>query len=148
VSRFKRSDVRTGRPIRWVAPPTAALVATLAILVGTSVATGTAPPPCGGRPQISDATGDGHHNTTDVLSAWLSEASGRLQAVIKVQFGNWAPDHDESDVAGFAFLFRIDGQVHYVRARAPRPAQGPVSDDYGTWTPGGGFESAGPASAR
>ena len=35
-------------------------------------------------PQITDPSGDGHHPPTDVLSAWWSEANGRLQAVIKV----------------------------------------------------------------
>jgi hypothetical protein len=116
------------------------------IAVGTAGA--SAPLPCDGQAQISDATGDGHHNTTDVLSAWLSESSGRLQAVIKVQFGNWAPDHPESQVAGFAFLFRVGGEVRYVRALGPPPSNPPVRYDYGTWTPAGGFASAGPTSGE
>ena len=43
------------------------------------------PDPCGGTPQIADVTDDGHHKTTDVLAAWLTETGGRLQAVIRVQ---------------------------------------------------------------
>jgi hypothetical protein len=125
-----------------------AIVAVLLALLATGVAGGAAPAPCGGQPQISDPAGDGHHNTTDVLSAWLSESSGHLQAVIKVQFGNWAPDHPEAQVAGFAFLFRVGGEVRYVRALGPPPSNPPVRYDYGTWSPAGGFASAGPTSGE
>ena len=101
-----------------------------------------APAPCGGQPQISDPTGDGHHNTTDVLSAWFSEANGRLQAVIKVQAGNWFPDHDAGP-AQWALLFQVGGQTRYVRALATDTP--PVAFDYGTWT-SGNFVTAGPTN--
>ena len=121
------------------------VVATLAAVAALSVfaagAVAQAPPPCGGQAQISDATGDGHHNTTDVLSAWFSEASGYLQGVIRVQAGNWAPDHEDSDSAGFALLFDVSGQTRYVRAVSTRVP--PAQFDYGTWTLSGGFTSAG-----
>ena len=62
-----------------------ALAAFAALPATTAVA---APPaPCNNAPQITDASGDGHHAPTDVLSAWWSEANGRLQAVIKVYAG-------------------------------------------------------------
>jgi hypothetical protein len=121
-------------------------VAALAVVVVAAfpaVAAGQAPPPCSGQPQISDATGDGHHNTTDVLSAWFSEAAGRLQAVIKVQAGNWFPDHPPGP-AQWALLFDVGGQTRYVRALAPDPP--PVQFDYGTWTAAGSFASAGPTT--
>jgi hypothetical protein len=125
-------------------PLAAAMLATAIVLAAFApAAAGQAPPPCGGVAQISDATADGHHNTTDVLSAWFSEAAGRLQAVIKVQAGNWAPDHDESESAGFALLFNAGGQTRYVRAETPRPPSLPRFD-YGTWT--GSFVSAGPTT--
>ena len=121
-----------------------AIIATLAavtlLAVFAPVAAGQAPPPCNGQPQISDATGDGHHNTTDVLSAWFSEAAGGLQAVIKVQFGNWAPDHPPGP-AEWALLFDVGGQTRYVRAVAPDPPA--MTFDHGTWTAAGGFASAG-----
>jgi hypothetical protein len=119
----------------------ATLAAVIVLSVFAAGAAGQAPPPCGGQAQISDATGDGHHNTTDVLSAWFSEAAGRLQGVIKVQAGNWAPDHEDADAAGFALLFDVGGQTRYVRAVASRLP--PVQFDYGTWTLAGGFVSAG-----
>ena len=53
-----------------------------------------APAPCGGTPQITDAKGDGHHTNTDVTAAWLTEAAGRLQAVVQVDYGLWEPAHD------------------------------------------------------
>ena len=124
----------------------AAVVATA--LLAAAIAAGAAPAPCSGQPQITDGP-DGHHNTTAVDAAWLSEASGHLQAVIKVQFGNWAPDHNDytTEVAGFAFLFRVGADVHYVRVRAPDPPQ-PLVYDYGTWTSGGGFAGAGPTTGE
>ena len=119
----------------------------LAAFVGAAAADAPAPPPCG-PPQITDAAGDGHHNTTDVLAGWFSEASGHLQAVVQVAAGNWAPDHPDSEVAGFALLFTAGGQVHYVRASAPPPSQPPIVYDYGTWTAAGGFASAGPTTGE
>jgi hypothetical protein len=112
-----------------------------AVLAAGSVTAAAAPPPCGGVPQISDAAGDGHHANTDVLAGWLSEQAGRLQAVIQVRQGLWEPAHDDSEVAGFAFLFELGGQVRYVRAEAPR--QAPPRFDFGTWTRSGGFVSGG-----
>jgi hypothetical protein len=121
------------------------LTLSVTILAGSaSVAAAAPPPPCGGVPQISDPTGDGHHTNTDVLAGWLSEAAGRLQAVIQVRSGRWGPDHDDSDAAGFAFLFDVGGQIRYVRAEAPRT--GAVRYDFGTWTRAGGFVSAGPSA--
>ena len=121
----------------------AVLAAVISLAALAPTAAGQAPPPCDGVAQISDATGDGHHNTTDVLSAWFSEAAGRLQAVIKVQFGNWAPDHPPGS-AEWALLFNLGDQTRYVRAVAPAP--GAVTFDYGTWTASGSFASAGPTT--
>ncbi len=100
-----------------------------------------APAPCGGVPQISDATGDGHHSNTDVVSAWIAESAGHLQAVVKVHIAVWEPVHDDSDAAGFALLWASGGVTRYVRAEAPRGAA--VRFDHGTWTLAGGFVSAG-----
>jgi hypothetical protein len=119
----------------------ATLVAVISLAAFAPGAVAQAPPPCG-QAQISDPTGDGHHNTTDVLSAWFSEANGRLQAVIKVQAGNWFPDH-EAGPAQWALLFRAGGQTRYVRALATDTP--PVVFDYGTWT-SGTFMSAGPTN--
>ena len=76
-----------------------------------------APAPCGGVPQITDVAGDGHHSTTDVVSAWLSEDAGRLQAVIRPRVAVWEPAHDDSDAAGFALLYTAGGRLRYVRGR-------------------------------
>ncbi len=118
------------------------LTAVILLAAFAPAAAAQAPPPCGGQAQISDPTGDGHHPTTDVLSAWFSEANGRLQAVIKVQAGNWFPDH-EAGPAQWALLFQVGGQTRYVRALATD--QPPVTFDYGTWS-SGNFVSAGPTS--
>jgi hypothetical protein len=119
---------------------------TAVLAAGSGGAVAAAPPPCGGQPQISDAAGDGHHNNTDVTGGWFSEAAGRLQAVIQVRQGLWEPAHEDSDSAGFAFLFEVGGQVRYVRAEAPR--DGSVRFDQGTWTRAGGFASAGPTAGE
>jgi hypothetical protein len=124
-------------------PLAVAALAVLVLAAFPTVAAGQAPPPCGGQPQISDPPGDGHHNTTDVLSAWFSEAAGRLQAVIRVQAGNWFPDHPPGP-GQWALLFDVGGQTRYVRAVAPDPP--PVSFDYGTWTASGGFATGGPTT--
>ena len=113
----------------------AALAAVIALAVFAPGAAAQAPPPCGGQAQISDTLPpDGHHDNTGVMSAWFSEAAGRLQAVVKVQFGDWAPQHDEYqvDVAGWALLFNAGGQTRYVRVEAPSDA--PLRFDYGIWT--------------
>ncbi len=125
-----------------------ALIAGLVAVLSPAVAGAAprvAPAPCGGVPQITDASGDGHHASSDVLRAWMSETSGHVQAVIEVRVGAWAPEHDDADVngSGFALLFTAGGQIHYVRATAPPPLQGPITYDYGTYTAGGGFVSSG-----
>jgi hypothetical protein len=100
-----------------------------------------APAPCGGTAQIADPVGDGHHNNSDITAAWLSEAAGRLQAVIQPRAAVWEPAHDDSDAAGFALIYSVGGETRYVRAEAPRGA--PVRFDHGTWSAAGGFASAG-----
>ena len=119
----------------------ACLAAIAAVLVVATPASAAPPAPCGGVPQFTDPEGDGHHINTDVVGGWFSEAAGRLQAVIQVRQGIWEPAHDDSDAAGFAFLFTTGGQVRYVRAEAPRGAA--PRYDHGTWTSAGGFGSAG-----
>jgi hypothetical protein len=119
-----------------------ATVPALALSLGIcSTAFGAAPAPCGGVAQISDLAGDGHHPNTDVLSAWFSEEAGRLQAVIKVDVGEWLPAHRLSDTAGWAMLFDVGGQTHFVRVEAL--PTGELRYDRGTWTLAGGFVSAG-----
>ncbi len=128
-----------------------ALSAVLVALVFAAVpAQAAAPLPCGGVPQIADGSGDGHHPSSDVLSAWFSEDAGHLQAVIKVRSGTWEPEHDDAEVkgSGFALLFSVAGQTAYVRANVPFPAEGPISYDYGTYTPVGNFASAGPTGGE
>jgi hypothetical protein len=115
-----------------------------AIAVGLWLCPGAlaaAPAPCNGVAQISDNSGDGHHANTDVLSGWFSEQAGRLQAVIKVQLGDWRPMHVDSTTASWALLFDVGGQTHYVRVVASKVPT--ISYDYGTWTLAGGFVSAG-----
>jgi hypothetical protein len=112
--------------------------------VGAVQAGAAAPAPCG-APQISDVAGDGHHINTDVVSAWLSEQSGHLQAVIKVNQAVWEPAHEDSQYASLAFLFDVGGQTRFVRAEAPRPPE-PIKYDYGIWTGGGGFLVGGPSA--
>ena len=120
----------------------AGAMATAAYAAGwADAASAAAPPPCGGAPQVTDATGDGHHNNTDVVAAWLAEQSGRVQAVIQPRVAVWEPAHPDSDAAGFALLYDLGGQVRYVRAEAPREA--PVRFDHGTWTSSGGFAHVG-----
>lgn len=118
-----------------------ALAAIVALSASTAVA--AAPPPCNNAPQITDATGDGHHAPTDVLSAWWSEANGHLQATVKVAAGTPVAEHDEATtpVAGYAVVYTVGGQTLYVRASLP--LRGTPVFDYGTYTPVGGFASAG-----
>ncbi|HEY6889831.1 MAG TPA: hypothetical protein VI300_18670, partial [Solirubrobacter sp.] len=119
------------------------LLATLA-MAGSAAADDTpAPPaPCNGSPQITDVAGDGHHSSTDVLSAWFSEAHGALQAVIQVRAGTFVPEHTDAEVngSGFAMVFGLRGQADYVRLRAA--PDGSESYDYGTYA-GGSFTTAG-----
>ena len=105
-----------------------------------------APAPCNAIVQISDPSGDGHHDNSDVLSAWFSEQAGRLQAVVKVQLGDWRPAHEDSESVGFAVLYEVGGQRRFVRLAAPQT--GPLRFDYGTWTIAGGFASAGSTSGE
>ncbi|WP_445149692.1 hypothetical protein [Baekduia sp. Peel2402] len=98
---------------------------------------------CTGAPQITDASGDGHHSGTDVLSAWLTEGAGRLQAVVQVRAGLFAPEHDDAELngTGYALAFDLGGATRYVRVRAA-PGGGTLSYDYGTYS-GGAFTSLG-----
>lgn len=151
TSRAIPADADGGRSAcrqpRW--PGLLAAVAGLACAAGLPAPVGAAvPQPCLGVPQISDASGDGHHPSTDVIAAWFSEASGSLQAVIKVRAGGWVPEHDDADIngSGFAILFTAGGHTRFARATAP--PSGPVTYDYGTYTPGGGFVSAGPTTGE
>jgi hypothetical protein len=115
-------------------------------------ASAVAPPAaCNNAPQISDVKGDGHHASSDVLGAWLSEASGHLQAVISVDDATWVAAHDDADVpgSGFAFVYTTpDGARRYVRANAPGPsrANDPVTYDFGTLDASGQFVSGGATS--
>jgi hypothetical protein len=118
------------------------LAAAAAAALGlTGVAAAAAPAPCNGIPQIADVTGDGHHPTSDVLSSWLTEASGHLQAVVQVHAGDWKPEHTDADVngSGFAVVFTTAGRTAYVRAMAA--PDGTMTYDYGTWN--GAFVPAG-----
>ena len=130
-----------------VAPTTRTSIGTLVAAAVLSLglcpaALAAAPAPCHGIVQISDATGDGHHANTDVTAAWFSEQAGRLQAVVEVRLGDWAPAHDDSAAAAVALIFEVAGQTRYVRVETPRrPAA--IRYDFGTWTPAGGFASSG-----
>src|SRR3954447_19867011 len=94
------------------------------------------PAPCNNAPQITDASGDGHHPGTDVLAAWWSEASGHLQLTIRVRTGIWVAEHDDAEVDGSGFIaeFLAGDRTWFLRARAPAQdhAQDPVLYDYGT----------------
>ena len=141
--RPRRTTQRTGsRPAPGWHRLAQALIVVALIAIAPGSAAAAAPAPCNGIVQVSDSRGDGHHTTTDVTAAWMAEEAG-LQAVIQVRTGNWAPDHEDSSAAGFAFLFDAGGVTHYVRVSTPRPADGPPVYDYGTWSVGGGFVTAG-----
>src|SRR4051794_7475117 len=118
------------------------LVATAFVIAALSAAPdgSPAPPPCNGAAQITDVAGDGHHSSSDVLAAWLSEAAGRLQAVVQVRAGTFGPEHDDAEIngSGFALLFARAGRVEYVRTRAA--PDGSLTYDYGT-DAGGAFTS-------
>ncbi len=128
----------------------AAIAATICIvgLAFFPAAAVAAPAPCNAIAQISDAKGDGHHANSDVTAGWFSEASGRLQAVIQTDFGNWAPAHEDSESAGFAMLFATAGQTRFVRLETPQLGTGPLRYDYGTWSLATGFVSAGAATGE
>jgi hypothetical protein len=117
------------------------LVAIAAAAVLAPQAWATPPAPCAGT-QITDAKGDGHHTNTDVTAAWLTESAGRLQAVVQVDNGLWAPAHDDSATAGAALLYELAGQTRYVRVQMFAGGAAPTFDQ-GTWTRAGGFVTAG-----
>ena len=128
----------------WIGATGALALAATALTGGASATTVLAPPnPCFGVAQISDPNGDGHHDGTDVLSAWFSMEAGPLQGVIKVKSGLWAPQHDDEDTNGSAYvlLFSHGGQTWFVRAFAP--PTGPLVYDYGTYAGGNTFTSLG-----
>jgi hypothetical protein len=133
----------TNRPGAVTRRIAAVSIAVAAALTAHPAVGRAAPPACGGVPQITDPSGDGHHASSDVLAAWFSEASGHLQAVVQVRAATFLPEHSDADIngSGFAMLFSLGGQTDYVRTRAA--PDGSLSYDYGTYTPGGGFASAG-----
>jgi hypothetical protein len=106
-----------------------------------SPARAAAPAPCGGTAQITDATGDGHHAGTDVLSAWFAEGPNGLQAVIRPSNGTWGSEHDDAETATWSMLFTVAGQTRFVRLSARTAAPGVY--DTGTWTAAGGFVPTG-----
>ena len=114
-------------PIAWVAAAAAASVLALAPVASA------APVPCGGTAQISDAVGDGHHQNSDVTSAWFSGSPEALQAVIKLRVGLFEPAHDDSTAVAYAMVFRLGDDWRFVRAQADRA--GTVTYDYGAWSP-------------
>jgi len=140
---------RRRHPWRRASVGLTALVAGGSLGMAVTAATGAAGPPaaCHDNPQITDASGDGHHATTDVLAAWFSEAGGRLQAVVQVRAGTWVAEHEDPEIpgSGFAVLFTVAGQTRFVRANAPGPDHpgDPVTYDHGTYNRAGGFVSAG-----
>lgn len=118
----------------------AALAAFAALPAATAAA---APPaPCNNAPQITDS-GDGHHAPTNVLSAWWSEANGRLQATIKIGAVTPVAEHVEAQtpVAGYAFVYTVGAETRYVRATYP--LGGVPAYDFGTYTPLWGFATLG-----
>ena len=113
--------------IAWVAAAVAAPVLALAPVAGA------APVPCGGTPQITDAVGDGHHQNSDVTSAWFSGTPEALQAVITLRLGLFEPAHDDSAAVAYAMIFRLGDAWRFVRAQADR--SGAVTYDHGDWSP-------------
>lgn len=114
----------------------------VAAALPTPAAAADPPAACPTGRTLTDPAADGHHPNTDVIAGWLTETGGHLQAVIQVTTASWAPAHDDSDSASFAFLFGVGGETRYVRGEARRA--GGVAFDAGTWTKAGGFV---PASA-
>jgi hypothetical protein len=119
------------------------LVGLFVALTWAGVANAEPPPFCDPVVVMTDAEGDGHHASTDVRRAWLSEANGGdLQAVIEVDVGTWQPDHDDPAEVRAAFLFTVngDGVTRYVRLRGDSDT---AIWDHGTWTLAGGFVTQG-----
>lgn len=121
-----------------------ALLATAVVLLAAAAVptARAAAPACGGTPHMTDAVGDGHHATTDITGAWIAETPSSLQAVIRVTAGNWASDHDGPvGVVGFALIYSVGSETRYVRVEAKAGVA--IGYDHGTWSLGGGFQSAG-----
>ena len=120
----------------------------LVALAWAGVASALPPPACDPAVVINDSRTDGHHGPTDVLSAWLSEEDGGdLQAVIKVDLGNWDAEHDEDEiVAGYVFLFTVNGATRFVRLSVDVDFQ--ATYDYGTYTFPNTFTSQGMTTGR
>ena len=57
--------------------------------------------------------------------------------------GTWVPDHPPAN-GEWALLFEVGGLTRYVRVAGPEA--GSAQFDHGTWTPGGGFVTAGPTA--
>jgi hypothetical protein len=134
--------VRRARILRSPRAVAGALTVAAAVLI-PATSSRAAPPACNGVPQIADVAGDGHHSSSDVLSAWLTEAGGSLQAVIQVRAATFVPEHGDADLngSGFAMLFTLDGRLDYVRARAA--PDGSLTYDYGTYAAGSYFTTLG-----
>lgn len=132
----------------------AAGLASATLVVATSAAAGrdagslVPPAACDPAVVIPDSEIDGHHQPTDVLRAWLSEEDGgNLQAVIEVDLGNWDAEHDEEQiVAGYVFLFTVNGVTRFVRLSSDVNFE--ATYDYGTYTFPNTFESDGPTTGR
>lgn len=120
-----------------------AAVGALALIAALPASARAAAPPCNNSPQITDVSGDGHHSTSDVLSAWFSEAGGRLQAVIQVRAASLEPEHSDAGIngSGYALQFMVNGRLDYVRTRAA--PDGSLTYDYGTYSPSTYFTSLG-----
>jgi hypothetical protein len=132
-------------PRRTSSGRVAALVVLAAALMLPSAALAAPPAPCLGVVQVTDAAHDGHHAGTDVLSAWFSEESGHLQAVVKVRAATPEPEHTDEDVngAGYVVVFSVGGVTHYVRGAIPLPGQGTPYFDHGFYTAVGVFDHQG-----
>ncbi len=78
------------------------------------------------------------------LSAWFSEAAGRLQAVIRVQAGNWFPDHPPGTAAVRAGVRR--GRSDPVCARGCARSAPGVDSTMARGRPPDVFASAGPTT--
>src|SRR6478735_6070770 len=109
----------------------------LALAAVPATAAAAPPAPCTNAPQITDASGDGHHPGTDVLAAWWSEATGHLTATIQLRSGLFVAEHDDAEVNGSGFALVYNGSS-YLRATAPAQdhAGDPVVYDFGTYANG------------
>ena len=126
----------------------ATTIVAVAALAWPGVATAVPPAPCDPAVVIQDPGTDGHHEPTDVLRAWLSEAeTGNLKAVIEVDLGNWDAEHDDPIiVAGYAFLFTVNGVTRFVRLSVDEDFNDTY--EYGTYTFPGTFTQQGLTTGR